>query len=94
MANTYASQVIDEQAAKPRNQFWKELPILLGVAILVAHRCCRPGAIDRDGAGLGRHRCHATTVSGGPVESAGIWQQRVGADRIDSSVIRLRAGLQ
>jgi signal peptidase I len=36
MANTYASQVIDEQAAKPRNQFWKELPILLGVAILVA----------------------------------------------------------
>jgi signal peptidase I len=28
--------VIDEQAAKPRTAFWKELPILLGVAILVA----------------------------------------------------------
>jgi signal peptidase I len=28
--------VIDEQAAKPRSAFWKELPILLGVAILVA----------------------------------------------------------
>ena len=28
--------MIDEQAAKPRSAFWKELPILLGVAILVA----------------------------------------------------------
>jgi len=28
--------VIDEQAAKPRTAFWKELPILLGVAVLVA----------------------------------------------------------
>jgi signal peptidase I len=36
MANTYASQVIDEQSAKPRQAFWKELPVLLGVAILVA----------------------------------------------------------
>jgi len=37
MSNTYASQVIDERAsAKPRGSFWRELPILLGVAILVA----------------------------------------------------------
>jgi signal peptidase I len=36
MGTTYASQVIDETAAKPRNSFWRELPILLGVAILVA----------------------------------------------------------
>jgi signal peptidase I len=28
--------VIDEQAARPRTAFWKELPILLGVAVLVA----------------------------------------------------------
>jgi signal peptidase I len=28
--------VIDEQTAKRRNSFWRELPILLGVAILVA----------------------------------------------------------
>ncbi|BCJ57945.1 signal peptidase I [Micromonospora endophytica] len=28
--------MIDEQTDKPRNSFWKELPILLGVAILVA----------------------------------------------------------
>jgi signal peptidase I len=28
--------VIDEQTAKPKTPFWKELPILLGVAILVA----------------------------------------------------------
>jgi signal peptidase I len=28
--------VIDEQTEKPRNSFWRELPILLGVAILVA----------------------------------------------------------
>jgi len=37
MSNTYASQVIDERASsKPRGSFWRELPILLGVAILVA----------------------------------------------------------
>ena len=36
MGTTYASQVIDERAAKPRSSFWRELPILLGVAILVA----------------------------------------------------------
>ena len=36
MATTYASQVIDERASKPRSSFWRELPILLGVAILVA----------------------------------------------------------
>jgi signal peptidase I len=36
MGTTYASQVIDEQSAKPRSSFWRELPILLGVAILVA----------------------------------------------------------
>lgn len=37
MAATYASQVIDEQASsKSRGSFWRELPILLGVAILVA----------------------------------------------------------
>jgi signal peptidase I len=36
MGTTYASQVIDERPAKPRGSFWKELPILLGVAILVA----------------------------------------------------------
>ena len=37
MSNTYASQVIDERASsKPRGNFWRELPILLGVAILVA----------------------------------------------------------
>ncbi|WFE38923.1 signal peptidase I [Micromonospora sp. WMMD998] len=28
--------MIDEQTEKPRSSFWKELPILLGVAILVA----------------------------------------------------------
>lgn len=28
--------MIDEQTAKPKTPFWKELPILLGVAILVA----------------------------------------------------------
>jgi signal peptidase I len=28
--------VIDEQTSKPRNSFWRELPFLLGVAILVA----------------------------------------------------------
>lgn len=28
--------MIDEQASKPKTAFWKELPILLGVAILVA----------------------------------------------------------
>ena len=28
--------MIDEQTDKPRSSFWKELPILLGVAILVA----------------------------------------------------------
>lgn len=28
--------MIDEQTEKPRNSFWRELPILLGVAILVA----------------------------------------------------------
>ena len=33
----YAAHVIDEQTdAKPRGSFWRELPILLGVAILVA----------------------------------------------------------
>jgi signal peptidase I len=36
MGTSYASQVIDEQASKPKSSFWKELPILLGVAILVA----------------------------------------------------------
>jgi signal peptidase I len=36
MGTTYASQVIDERTSKPRNSFWRELPILLGVAILVA----------------------------------------------------------
>jgi signal peptidase I len=36
MGTTYASQVIDERTAKPRGSFWRELPILLGVAILVA----------------------------------------------------------
>jgi len=36
MGTTYASQVIDETAAKPRSSFWRELPILLGVAIVVA----------------------------------------------------------
>jgi signal peptidase I len=36
MGTTYASQVIDETAAKPRSSFWRELPVLLGVAILVA----------------------------------------------------------
>jgi signal peptidase I len=36
MGTTYASQVIDERAAKPRSSFWRELPVLLGVAILVA----------------------------------------------------------
>jgi signal peptidase I len=36
MGTTYASQVIDERAAKPRSSFWRELPILLGVAIVVA----------------------------------------------------------
>lgn len=28
--------MIDEQAEKPRSSFWRELPILLGVAVLVA----------------------------------------------------------
>jgi signal peptidase I len=28
--------VIDERTSKPRNSFWRELPILLGVAIVVA----------------------------------------------------------
>src|SRR3977135_1761714 len=36
MGTTYASQVIDERTAKPRGSFWRELPLLLGVAILVA----------------------------------------------------------
>jgi signal peptidase I len=36
MGTTYASQVIDETAAKPRSSFWRELPVLLGVAIVVA----------------------------------------------------------
>jgi len=36
MGSAYAAQVIDEHTAKPRNTFWHELPILLGVAILVA----------------------------------------------------------
>ena len=36
MGTTYASKVIDERAAKPQGSFWRELPILLGVAILVA----------------------------------------------------------
>lgn len=36
MGTTYASQVIDERTAKPKGSFWRELPILLGVAILVA----------------------------------------------------------
>ena len=36
MGTSYASVVIDEQASKPRSSFWRELPILLGVAILVA----------------------------------------------------------
>lgn len=36
MMTTYASEVIDEQEAKPRSSFWRELPILLGVAIVVA----------------------------------------------------------
>src|SRR3954469_11732526 len=36
MGTTYASQVIDERTSKRRGSFWRELPILLGVAILVA----------------------------------------------------------
>jgi signal peptidase I len=36
MGTTYASSVIDERAASPKSSFWRELPILLGVAILVA----------------------------------------------------------
>jgi signal peptidase I len=36
MGTTYASQVIDEETAKPRNTFWREMPILLGVAVVVA----------------------------------------------------------
>jgi signal peptidase I len=36
MGTSYASEVIDERAAKPQSSFWRELPILLGVAILVA----------------------------------------------------------
>jgi signal peptidase I len=36
MGTTYASVVIDEQTSKPRNSFWRELPVLLGVAIVVA----------------------------------------------------------
>jgi signal peptidase I len=36
MEPTYASQVIDERTSKPKNTFWRELPILLGVAVVVA----------------------------------------------------------
>jgi len=36
MGTTYASHVIDEQKAKSRSNFWRELPILLAVAIVVA----------------------------------------------------------
>jgi len=36
LGTTYASHVIDEQTSKPRSSFWRELPFLLGVAILVA----------------------------------------------------------
>ncbi len=39
MGTTYASQVIDEQAAKPnkpKGNFWRELPILLAIAVVVA----------------------------------------------------------
>lgn len=36
MGTTYASQVIGDRTEKPRGSFWRELPILLGVAILVA----------------------------------------------------------
>lgn len=37
MGATYASHVIDEQTnSKARGSFWRELPILVGVAILVA----------------------------------------------------------
>jgi signal peptidase I len=36
MDTTYASQVIDEETTKPRNTFWREMPILLGVAVVVA----------------------------------------------------------
>jgi signal peptidase I len=36
MGTTYASQVIDEQAKKPRSTFWREMPILLAVAVIVA----------------------------------------------------------
>src|SRR5262245_40248394 len=33
---TYASHVIDEPTTKPRSTLWRELPILLGVAVVVA----------------------------------------------------------
>jgi signal peptidase I len=36
MGTTYASGVIDEQDSKPRTSFWRELPILLAVAVVVA----------------------------------------------------------
>lgn len=36
MQTSYASQVIDERPSKPQRSFWRELPILIGVAILVA----------------------------------------------------------
>jgi len=36
MGTKYASHVIDEQASRPKNSFWRELPILLAVAIVVA----------------------------------------------------------
>jgi signal peptidase I len=35
MGTTYASQVIDEQTSK-KNSFWRELPVLLAVAVVVA----------------------------------------------------------
>jgi signal peptidase I len=36
MGTTYASHVIDERTSKAQSNFWRELPILLGVAIIVA----------------------------------------------------------
>jgi signal peptidase I len=36
MGTTYASQVIDERTNKPPGSFWRELPVLLGVAVVVA----------------------------------------------------------
>jgi len=36
MGTTYASGVIDEQDSKPRTSFWRELPVLLAVAVVVA----------------------------------------------------------